>query len=193
MNAWPLTSREKLTLRKKILPNVQMEKLVRKYAKNVEPTASSIFTHKCTCPSKGHKGGEERTASFYFSEENKSFKCFGCGIWGDAFDFVSLMRGIPADIAVERYVERNELDVDGLGGPSVPHFDISALNYELSVTLRDYLREKVGTDEYEKEREWVDRIFKRIDNRFAHLTNEDFEQARQFYMQIRMELERRKL
>jgi len=193
MNAWPLTAKEKLALRRQILPSIAMENLVKKYAHNVEPASSSIFTHKCTCPNKMHKGGQERTASFYFSEENKSFKCFGCGVWGDAFDFLSLVKGIPAEIIVERYIEKKDINIDELSAAVSPQFDISELNFELSTTLREYLESKINTTDYETECKWVDRIFKRIDNRFAHLTNEDFEQAHRFYMQIRMELERRKL
>lgn len=193
MNAWPLTAKEKMALRKKVLPNIAMEKLVRKYAHNVESTASSIFSHKCTCPSKDHKGGQERTASFYFSEENRTFKCFGCGIWGDAFDFVSLVRGVPADVVVEQYVENKNIDIDGLTATCQQQFDISELNYDLSTKMRNYLRTLVDSDKYEKERDWADHTFKRIDDRFMKLTNEDYEKAHRFHMQILMELERRKL
>jgi len=35
----------------------------------------------------------ERTPSFYVNPERRSFKCFGCGVWGDGLDFVIRMDG----------------------------------------------------------------------------------------------------
>ncbi len=35
----------------------------------------------------------ERTPSFYVNPERRSFKCFGCGVWGDGLDFVMRTEG----------------------------------------------------------------------------------------------------
>ena len=35
----------------------------------------------------------ERTPSFFVNPERRSFKCFGCGVWGDGLDFVMRMEG----------------------------------------------------------------------------------------------------
>ena len=35
----------------------------------------------------------ERTPSFYVNPERRSYKCFGCGVWGTGIDFVMLMEG----------------------------------------------------------------------------------------------------
>jgi DNA primase len=35
----------------------------------------------------------ERTPSFYVNPERRSFKCFGCGVWGDGLDFEMRMVG----------------------------------------------------------------------------------------------------
>jgi DNA primase len=35
----------------------------------------------------------EKTPSFYVNPERRSFKCFGCGVWGDGLDFVMRMEG----------------------------------------------------------------------------------------------------
>jgi DNA primase len=34
----------------------------------------------------------ERTPSFYVNPERRSYKCFGCGVWGTGIDFVMQMR-----------------------------------------------------------------------------------------------------
>lgn len=37
---------------------------------------------------------EERSPSFYVDPVRRSFKCFGCGAWGDVFDFVQKVEGV---------------------------------------------------------------------------------------------------
>jgi DNA primase len=37
---------------------------------------------------------EERSPSFYVDPVRRSFKCFGCGAWGDAFDFLQRVEGV---------------------------------------------------------------------------------------------------
>ncbi|MFV8751452.1 DNA primase [Nannocystaceae bacterium ST9] len=37
---------------------------------------------------------EERSPSFYVDPVRRSFKCFGCGAWGDAFDFLQKVEGV---------------------------------------------------------------------------------------------------
>lgn len=35
----------------------------------------------------------ERTPSFYVNPERRSYKCFGCGVWGDGIEFVMKLEG----------------------------------------------------------------------------------------------------
>ncbi|HVH97409.1 MAG TPA: DNA primase [Enhygromyxa sp.] len=37
---------------------------------------------------------EEKSPSFYVDPVRRSFKCFGCGAWGDVFDFVQKVEGV---------------------------------------------------------------------------------------------------
>ena len=37
---------------------------------------------------------QERTPSFFVNPERRSYKCFGCGVWGDGLDFVMRMDGL---------------------------------------------------------------------------------------------------
>jgi DNA primase len=37
---------------------------------------------------------EERSPSFYVDPVRRSFKCFGCGAWGDVFDFLQKVEGV---------------------------------------------------------------------------------------------------
>jgi DNA primase len=44
---------------------------------------------KGLCPFHG-----EKSPSFYVDPTRRSFKCFGCGAWGDVFDFVQKIEGV---------------------------------------------------------------------------------------------------
>jgi len=37
---------------------------------------------------------DERSPSFYVDPVRRSFKCFGCGVWGDVFDFIQKVEGV---------------------------------------------------------------------------------------------------
>lgn len=37
---------------------------------------------------------QERTPSFFVNPERRSFKCFGCGVWGDGLEFVMRIDGL---------------------------------------------------------------------------------------------------
>ena len=37
---------------------------------------------------------DEKSPSFYVDPVRRSFKCFGCGAWGDVFDFVQKVEGV---------------------------------------------------------------------------------------------------
>ena len=37
---------------------------------------------------------DEKTPSFYVDPVRRSFKCFGCGAWGDVFDFIQKVEGV---------------------------------------------------------------------------------------------------
>lgn len=47
------------------------------------------WEYKTTCPLPMHKGGRERTPSFFYSPRNNLFKCFGCNAGGKAVQFIA--------------------------------------------------------------------------------------------------------
>lgn len=70
---------------------------------------------KTTCPFKSHKGGRERTGSFYYYPETNSFYCFGCKIGGQhahGCELVAAMDGITKVQAAYKILQLFESDVD---------------------------------------------------------------------------------
>jgi DNA primase len=49
---------------------------------------------KITCPFPIHKGGKEKTPSFYYYTNTNSFNCFGCNNGGGCCQFVAVMDNI---------------------------------------------------------------------------------------------------
>jgi hypothetical protein len=191
MNAW-LTTEESKAIRKHLASKLSFESIGKKHCNRVEPISSSTWTHKCTCPF--HKGGHERTPSLHLSDKEKTFFCYGCSAHGDIFDFIGMIRGTPGDAIALRYKEINNIDVDlSEVGPAKPRVNVQEINLQIGVAIRDYIAQVSDANVKRDEIIWADSIFKRVDERFSKLTDDDGEQARNFYMQIMLELDRRRV
>ncbi len=67
---------------------------------------------KTTCPLKSHKGGRERTPSFYYYPDTNSFYCFGCKAGAHTCDFVAEMDRCTKVQAAHKILQLFESDVD---------------------------------------------------------------------------------
>lgn len=63
------------------------------------------FSIKTTCPFPSHKGGRERTPSFWYYAETNTFFCFGCNKGGGPCLFVSYMEGVSKTRAAQKIIE----------------------------------------------------------------------------------------
>jgi hypothetical protein len=82
---------------------------------NVRITPS--YVNSTICPFKHHKGGRERTGSFYFYPETNSFYCHGCktgGMHRHAVAFVAAYEGITFVKAAQKIIGLFGSDVDPL-------------------------------------------------------------------------------
>lgn len=194
MREWPLTTEEIRALKHGLSQKMSLLQILNKYSRSVEPISSSSFTHRCICPNPAHKGGNERTPSFYFSETDKEFVCWGCGLKGSIFDLLEVLLNEPADKLAKEYARRENISLEQClkDLPALPQFDIEELNSELGIELREHLRSLQDTPKYNEEYQWVEQMLKRIDDRFDKLDPTDHTKARNFFLQIQMELERRK-
>ena len=198
-SSWPLSQDELKASKHLIIPHLSFQKVAHKYSKQIEFIGTSNFTHRCICPSSKHKNGNERTPSFYFSEETKSFRCFGCSLNGDIFDLIALMEGMPWYEVVNAFLKTNGIDARAAGldftNVNIASFAnyFEDINLKLSVSLRDHLLECESTSYYENEKEWVDLIFKRVDSRLSKIRSGDKEALKTLEFHIFTEIERRKL
>lgn len=67
---------------------------------------------KCPCPFPYHKGGHERTPSFYIYPDTNTFWCFGCKTGVTPVDFVVAMESITRDEAAIKITNIFNKDID---------------------------------------------------------------------------------
>lgn len=198
-NEWPLSLEEMQNVAKPLAATLSFVGLASKHCKKIESIASATFTHRCICPNPFHKNGSERSPSFYFSDKDKFYKCFGCNISGDVFDFITLTEGIPWHDIVADLINNGTMTLESLqeANSGISEIELANFQFELNIDLshqiRKYLATRHNTPYYEKEYKWADHIFKRIDETFAKLVDSDFEQTKAFHSQILMELSRREI
>ena len=191
---WPYSVQEMAAAKKKLYPSISFIDVIKSYSSMIEPCSHFDFTHKCSCPY--HNGGRERTPSFYFSVKTKNFHCFGCSLHGDIFDLISVMEGKPAAFIVRDMMKNMDLTVTSKDlldyeNNIVSYDRLFEINFDLSQTISNYLRSRKGTDKYKEEEQWVDWMFRRIDDRFDGVDDSSYEEIMMFKMQIALEVKRR--
>lgn len=110
--------------------SVPLFRVLRYY--NVKVTPSQV--NSTICPFKHHKGGRERTGSFYFYPETNSFYCHGCktgGMHRHAVAFVAVYEGITFIKAAQKIINLFSDDVD----PSAEFLDGQNFSEQLEIMV----------------------------------------------------------
>ncbi len=148
---------------------------------------SGKFTHKCPCPNPEHKGGGEKTASFYFSRETGQFFCFGCQAYGDAFDLIQMLGG-NSNQAMQAAMDGGPVVISDL--PDVQKV-IEAGSMKLIKKCRETLQAKFGTKDFVEANLWFARFYERLDGFVVEMESETPEQIGGRFLQLNMELTRK--
>lgn len=99
------------------------------------------YNRKTTCPFRSHKGGRERTASFYYYPDTNSFYCFGCKARAHTCDFVAGMDGCTKVQAAHKILQLFESDVDEDNMYSTQDFEERLkIMMDFSNTVREFHR-----------------------------------------------------
>jgi DNA primase len=88
---------------------------------------------------------EERSPSFYVDPVRRSFKCFGCGAWGDAFDFIQRIEGVGFLAAVRSLGARVGVALPDQGDGDVARAEQREREreqaYRINAAARDFYRD----------------------------------------------------
>jgi len=99
----------------------------------------------------------EKTPSFNVNEEKQIFHCFGCGVGGDVFKFLTLVEHISFPEAVRLLAERHGIALPR-AGPSLEkteESDLGALRSALSEAAQVFHQTLLSTDEGRSAREYL--------------------------------------
>ena len=156
---------------------------------------SGEFTHRAKCPLPAHGNGEERTPSFFISESQNRFYCFGCNCGSSVIDLVSMYSGRPFYESVAWLAKRSGLTADNLvlDAPEKKKKDpekmVSNYVYKTGLIIRDFLEEKRISTNYIDCCKWADKRFLQLDEFFDSLSDDDWKKAKDYYEQVIESLE----
>jgi len=167
-----------------ILEKVSILDLLDRYDVEYAKIYAGNFSYKSHCPLPAHLGGNERSASFYVSEDDR-FHCFGCNSNGSAIDFVMLYRGMPYYRALEELsniagITDGDLKTIEPKERRDPKHRIAPYLHESGILIREHLKtitNPAGKIWWEK---WASRRFAKLDYYFDTLTDDDWVKAKDF-------------
>lgn len=156
------------------------------------------FTHKSKCPLELHAFGDERTASFFVSEETNKFYCFGCNSGGNIINLIELYLGKPFYEAAKWLLKFSEISLDDIDSISKaekrnPEEMVLTHVYRSGILVRDHLHSVRGSNNYEKWCKWADKRFNKLDEFLYKLSDDDWKIAKAYYEKIDKFLTSRKI
>jgi len=173
-------------LKNAVLSKINLVEVMTEYGIMLEPKQTGRFTHRTACPfHRGKGGGRERTPSFYI-DSGGSFFCFGCSMSGNAINFVSQIEGMPLTAALQKLAMKAGLidengRIDSLLADELPCMDtepiktIDPLLVEIGAVLRSYVKRFIGSESFEREFEWAEKVGAKVDEFLLDVGFEDWE------------------
>lgn len=152
------------------------------------------FTHKMKCPFPLHAGGNERTASFFVSENTGRFCCFGCSSSGNTINMVSLHDGKPFYESAKWLAKivgliNDDNIINDLNNiPNVkehdPEHKVSTHIFRTGMKIREFLCSVKNKIEYNRWKQWSDDQFIELDKYLDELNDDNWEIAKNHYDKI---------
>ncbi len=184
-----------------VLDKVNILDILDKWGIEYAACRTGEFTHRMKCPFPLHAFGDERTASFFVSEEQNKFYCFGCNSGGNVIDMVRLYAGKPfyesakwlAQIAGVTDGNIDEEDLSGISRSKKrdPEQKVSTHVFRAGVEIRNFLNSIKGKKEYNEWKNWADKRFAKLDKYLDQLEDDDWKIAKDYYDKIVQYLKRK--
>jgi len=181
-----------------LVDKVHILDILDKWGIEVTACPSGEFTHRLRCPLPAHADGGERTASFFISETQNKFYCFGCNSGGSVIDLISSYAGKPFHESVKWLAayagmtgENLEDDLKNLPKREKrdPEKMVSTHIFRTGILIRDYLNKIKGKRDYNKWCEWADKKFIKLDKCLNKLSDDDWEIAKLYHDKVMNYLE----
>nr|BDD46182.1 hypothetical protein 19 [bacterium] len=163
---------------------ISIVKIADEFGIQLEDAASGNFNKRCTCPSKEHKNGNERTGSLYIDTLGNNFYCFGCNTGSNVIDFYMLCADLEFVSALKELKKR--VDPSKATGTSrIP------VQYNLGELLKisDLLRRTMLS--HPNDLRWISRLMKNIDRYIFNIASDDVEGAKALHDKVKREIAER--
>jgi len=175
-----------------VLDKVNILDILDKWGIEYSTCRTGEFTHRSKCPFPLHAFGDERTASFFISEDQGKFYCFGCNSGGNAIDLVRLYAGKPfyeaakwlAKMAGISGSSDEELESIGSSRRRDPEHKVITHVSRTGRAIRNFLCTIKGKNEYEEWCAWADKRFMRLDKYLDQLSDDDWEKAKNYHDKV---------
>lgn len=168
-----------------LLAKTSILSILDKYGVKYSECRTGNFTHRGKCPF--HANGDERTASFFVSDENNSFYCYSCNQGGSTIDFIKIHTGKPYYKAVEwlsNDANITSADDDIEGTNRDPEKTILTHIIRAGLMIRERVAKASGTTEYQKWCRWADKRFNKMDEYLDRLDDTQWEVAKRYYDKV---------
>jgi hypothetical protein len=177
-----------------ILDKINILDILDKWGIKYSACRTGEFTHRMKCPFPSHAGGNERTASFFVSEDTGGFYCFGCNNGGNVINMVSLHDGRPFYESAKWLAKtigliNNDNTISDLNNiPSIkehnPEHKVSTHIFRTGVKIREFLYSIKSKIEYDEWKQWADTQFIKLDKYLDELDNDDWKIAKDYYNEV---------
>lgn len=173
-------------LKDAVVSRISLVEVMGEYGMPLELRQTGQFTHRAVCPfHRGKGGGRERTPSFYIDAAG-CFFCFGCSMRGNVINLVSQVEGIPLTEALRKLAQRAGLldesgKIEGFILSELPQGDLEPIKtidpilVEIGTVLRSYVKRFIGSESFEREFEWAEKVGAKVDEFLLDVGFEDWE------------------
>ena len=122
------------------------------------------YSRKACCPFSFHKGGNERSGSFYYYPDTNSFYCFGCKAGGGPVEFVTAFDNYETNKynAALSIINNYQINTSNINERSINHYRIYL---EFSHLVRDFIIQHRDDSKALDYAEYVSSAFDEIRNR----------------------------
>jgi hypothetical protein len=117
--------------------------IFKSYGINFDGYGLGALTKIC-CPLPGHN---DRSPSFYYYSETKSFNCFGCHRGGKAVQLVSHMENLTAEQAAKKIVDNYYVDNTVELNNNKDYFDRQLAILDFSSKIRSFISDNAHDHE----------------------------------------------
>ena len=178
-------AKDSKTLVSAIKKQIRIVDLAEEHGISLNKISSGNFTHRCKCPNKNHKSGNENTDSLYIDSENNDFYCYGCSAGSSSIDFFMICNDVNFSEALSVMSDYIDDKSDLSDGYAVKRFDDFAIKLRISNVMRNFCQNN------KKDYDYFSKLSLKIDDILEQINCDDYKKLSSLERQIEKHLKRR--